>query len=289
MFNYDHKLNKDIALPPDDAHIGELEFAVVDTETCGTWKGSRMVEIACRIVGGIEDGKTIVHRVNPQIPIPPDATKIHGISNADVKTAPAADVVLKKILPIFKNRILVAHNSSFDEGIISTEAARHNMFIPRFPIIDTLKMSRSLLENQESYALGALAKELGIKHERAHTAESDVNATAELFLYLCNRLILMNEDNFGDLKRYGAISTLGTTAGPVESFPPRWNFLRFGLVTKAEVEIEYLSGDNIYRWPVTLMGAYSIDNLDYLEARDHRSNEIRTFRFDKIRAIYPLI
>ena len=56
-------------------------FIILDTETTGLCSAARIVEISCID----RDGNVLVDSlINPGIPIPADATAIHGISDADV-------------------------------------------------------------------------------------------------------------------------------------------------------------------------------------------------------------
>ena len=64
-------------------------LAIIDLETTGVNISSdRIVEIA--IVKIMPDGSRQVKRklINPEMPIPPGSTEVHGISNEMVKDAP---------------------------------------------------------------------------------------------------------------------------------------------------------------------------------------------------------
>ncbi|MBN2724892.1 MAG: hypothetical protein JXR95_12540 [Deltaproteobacteria bacterium] len=288
MFDYSDKRNKEVVLPDDETSVDELEFLVFDTETCGLWKGSRIVELGMCLVTSDTIGEVDVIRVNPGVKIPDDATKIHGITDSDVKNSPLIGEVLKKFFGESQNRILVAHNAPYDEGILSTEAARNAMYAPRFPVIDTLKMSRVLLEQLESYTLGHLSEVFGFPHTKAHTAGSDVIATSHLLHLLLKHLKKIDEGKFKYLRNYGGMTTIGNSAGFIDKFPDKFSFLRIGIVTKADVEIMYSSAKTTIRFPVTLQSGYNLENHDYIEGRDHRNNEIKVFRLDRIENIYPM-
>ena len=63
----------------------EKPLAIVDLETTGTDpQTDRIVEIA--ILKITPDGERLrrVQRLNPGVPIPPAATEVHGITDADV-------------------------------------------------------------------------------------------------------------------------------------------------------------------------------------------------------------
>jgi len=82
----------------------------LDTETTGL-HGAEMVE--CAIVD--DTGKTILDTlVNPGRPIPPEATAIHGITDADVAKAPSADAVRAFVLALVAGHEVVIYNASYD-------------------------------------------------------------------------------------------------------------------------------------------------------------------------------
>ena len=64
-------------------------LAVIDLETTGTdIRTDRIVEISVIRVDPCGDREHRTRRINPGVPIPPDATAVHGISDADVADQP---------------------------------------------------------------------------------------------------------------------------------------------------------------------------------------------------------
>jgi DNA polymerase III epsilon subunit-like protein len=97
----------------------------LDTETTGL-HGAEMVE--CAIID--DDGRTVLDTlVNPGRPIPPDASRIHGITDDMVKLAPPADAVRAFVLELVRHRPLVIYNAAYDvqffPGIHASAAAIH--------------------------------------------------------------------------------------------------------------------------------------------------------------------
>src|SRR5690349_10646944 len=97
-----------------------LALAVIDTETTGRdpARGDRIVEIA--IVHFDRGEVTARHAllVDPGIPIPAEASAVHGISDADVKGKPKWDAVAKEIIELLRGRIPVAYNANFDRAFV---------------------------------------------------------------------------------------------------------------------------------------------------------------------------
>lgn len=84
----------------------------LDTETTGLdGRRDRIVEVA--IIG--EEGEVIINTlVNPGIPIPAEASRIHGISDAMVKAAPNFDALWPKIAAHVRGNRIVIYNAKFD-------------------------------------------------------------------------------------------------------------------------------------------------------------------------------
>ena len=81
-------------------------LVVFDIESTGVVpQRDRIVEIAVLKITPDGESRNTVRRLNPQIPIPPSATAIHGISDADVADCPVfADIADKSggILRLYK-------------------------------------------------------------------------------------------------------------------------------------------------------------------------------------------
>lgn len=100
-------------------------MVVLDTETTGLLHGpdpAYMVEIA--VVAGDETVllDTLVH---PQVPIPPAATAIHGITDAMVADAPTFSEILPELTRVLTGRRVITYNAAFDGGILRRELERH--------------------------------------------------------------------------------------------------------------------------------------------------------------------
>jgi len=95
---------------------------VLDTETTGLHDGARIVEIA---VLGVDGSVLLDSLVNPQVPIPAEATRIHGISDGMVKDAPTFSDLLVPLTGALLNRKVVVYNRDFDKRRLAVELHRH--------------------------------------------------------------------------------------------------------------------------------------------------------------------
>jgi DNA polymerase III epsilon subunit-like protein len=65
--------------------------------------------------------------VNPGEPIQPAAAAVHGITDADVASAPRWPTVLPQLLEVTRGRQLVAYNSDYDLGVIREDSRRYGV------------------------------------------------------------------------------------------------------------------------------------------------------------------
>ncbi|MGE0383441.1 MAG: exonuclease domain-containing protein [Gammaproteobacteria bacterium] len=161
-------------------------YCAFDTETTGIQPGSRMLEIAAQVF--LEDGS--VERqwatlVNPGMPIPPDVVEINGITDEMVKDAPTAAQALEMFLAFAPaDALLVAHNASYDIGIIEWEAQRAGAVLPGFAFIDTCEMARRAAKTKNA-RLDTLVEHFAIERlGDSHRALCDADAARQLYLRL---------------------------------------------------------------------------------------------------------
>ena len=107
-------------------------------------------------------------------------TRIHGIDDEMVENSPTFSEFWKEHAEHFSNKVVIAHNLSFDLGMINRELMRGQRPPLGNPGIDTVPILKSLLPREKNHKLSNLAKSLGVKHETRHRAEDDVKALEEI-------------------------------------------------------------------------------------------------------------
>lgn len=140
----------------------------------------RIVEISYLKISpnGKEEGKT--RRINPGMPIPPEATAIHGITDEDVKDCPTFKEIAKSLASQIEGCDLAGFNSNrFDIPLLAEEFLRANVNIDlskrKFVDVQTIfhKMEQRTLQAAYKFYCD---KEL----DDAHSAEADTKATYEV-------------------------------------------------------------------------------------------------------------
>lgn len=159
-------------------------YSVIDVETTGgSPKNSKITEIAIYR----HDGKKVIDEfvtlINPEIKIPTFVSNLTGITDEMVENAPRFFEVAKQIIEFTSDSIFVAHNVSFDYGMIRSEFKKLG-FDFRLPHLCTVRSARHILPGKESYSLGKLTRSLGIELKGRHRAGGDALATAHLLTML---------------------------------------------------------------------------------------------------------
>jgi DNA polymerase-3 subunit epsilon len=113
--------------------------------------------------------------VDPQVPIPPETSAIHGITDAMVKGKTPFSAHASRIQALVQDAVLVAHNHQFDLEILSRELVRAGMagLAPNHPCIDTQQIERFV----NGHGLGACYQRyVGAPLDGAHRSEADTMA-----------------------------------------------------------------------------------------------------------------
>lgn len=168
----------------------ELRPIYYDTETTGTRpEKDRIVEIAA--YDPVND-KSYSQLVNPQISIPDEAAAIHGITNEMIASAPTFAEVGKTFIDFCQGPcVLIAHNNdNFDKHFLIQESKRHQLEMPDWPMIDSLKWARKYRPDLPRHSLQFLRQIYGIAENNAHRALDDVIVLHQLFSVMIDDLPL---------------------------------------------------------------------------------------------------
>lgn len=162
---------------------------IFDTETTGLSpeEGHRMVEIGCiEMVGRMATGRTFHAFFNPEMPMPPEAERVHGHSDAFLADKPLFGAVAGDLLEFLGDAQLVAHNAGFDMRFVNAELKRIDLpAIPMSRVVDTVAMARSKFPGSPA-SLDALCKRFGVdrSHRVLHGALLDAELLAQVYIEL---------------------------------------------------------------------------------------------------------
>jgi DNA polymerase-3 subunit epsilon len=152
----------------------DLETTGVDTSH------DRIVEISM-IKVGVDGTKQIkTRRINPEMPIPAEATAVHGISDEDVKDEPTFKQIAKSLAQFIEGCDFGGFNSNrFDLPVLVEEFLRAGVSVDfkRRKYVDV----QNIFHKKEQRTLVAAYKFYCDKDlENAHSAEADTMATYEV-------------------------------------------------------------------------------------------------------------
>ena len=120
---------------------------VLDTETTGfdPKTGDRLIEVGCiEIEDLLPTGRTFHTLVHPERLIPPDAVRVHGITDEKVRDAPKFRDVVHDLMGFIGDAPVIAHNAAFDRAFIDHECGLcGHALIEETRWIDTLKLAQS--------------------------------------------------------------------------------------------------------------------------------------------------
>lgn len=207
----------------------------------------RIVEIS--MVKVMPNGDEIVktRRINPGMPIPPESTAIHGITDDDVKDCPSFKEIAKSLAAQIEGCDLAGFNSNrFDIPMLAEEFLRAgvdvNLGRRKFVDVQTIfhkKEQRNLTAAYKFYC----QKDL----ENAHSAEADTMATYEVLKAQLDRYPdLENDINF--LSQYSSFSKNVDFAGRMVYNEQGKEMINFGKYKGRLVEEVLKNDPGYYGW-----------------------------------------
>ena len=155
-------------------------YAIVDLETTGGIPESEaIIEMAIILHDGNRITETYTTLVNPGKEIPSFISRLTGITDDMVASAPRFAEIADEVAALLENRVFVAHNVMFDYSFLTHQLEKSG-FKVEHKLFCTCHSGRKLLPGHPSYSLGKLCRSLGIDLKGAHRAEADARATVSL-------------------------------------------------------------------------------------------------------------
>jgi DNA polymerase III epsilon subunit-like protein len=184
--------------PRRPAVSGSRSFVIFDLETTGLYPDScEIIQIAALRFrdGQIVPGDTYFSYCRPSVRIPFFITEYTGVTEDDVRGAPAPIEVLAEFSRYVGTSTLMAHNGHrFDSRFLESTCARHAARTRPVASIDTISFSRRLFGNARGtgHSLDRVLGRLGLdgSRYRRHDARGDILALADSVSLMWSRLQL---------------------------------------------------------------------------------------------------
>jgi len=248
------------------------KLVAFDIETTGLdVENDRIVEISFEIIAETESWKSEnkTYRLNPEVPIPPEASAIHGIKDEDVKNCLTFRELAGEFWSIVSDAILIGYNiKNFDLPFLAKEFERNSSYkldISRLGIIDVYVVYAKM----ESRDLQAAYKfYLSKPMENAHSAKGDAQAAAEILKAQLNK--------YPELPRGG--KELAEWCFPKD---PNW-ITSDGRITRNENGEAVLSFGKNKNIPLRILAKEKRDYLEWIMTNDF-SEEVKKIILNALR------
>ena len=223
------------------------KYILFDTETTGNQESDRIIQIGAMIVHDKNTIEIIDELCRAPVPISIEAMEVHNITPEHLlQKEPFAQTTFAKKIVEFnqKENYLIAHNISFDLGMLNKEG-----FENHYTLIDTLRCSKHLLPESSShrlqylrYALGLYqieqteAKTLGITI-KAHDAIGDVL----VMKLLLSKLVRLVQEKHTQRNPMEILAELTQTPVMIRTF-------KFGKYKDAEIALVAAKDKGYLKW-----------------------------------------
>jgi len=160
-----------------------------DTETTGTDMAEARI-VAAAMVWRDGGGQVVRERswlIDPGVPIPPEASAVHGITDVSAGQPPAV-ALAEMAAELTSGWPLVVFNAPYDLTVVDVELRRHGLEPltgrrgPVWPVLDPLMIDWGLWpERAGRRTLAALCELHGCRPRARHDAAEDARAAIELW------------------------------------------------------------------------------------------------------------
>ncbi len=190
----------------ENCEIKKERYVIFDLETTSlNPRTGEIIEFGALTYENGQIVESIQFFIKPSKPISKFTTELTGISQRMVDEKALfnnQEEALKKILAIFSDATLVAHNAMFDIGYIKEKMYQFNLGELKNQIIDTLGLAKFLIPVSQSYRLEVVAKKLNVLYdpEVAHRADYDAAVLQRVWLNMIDLLETKGINDFEQIK-----------------------------------------------------------------------------------------
>lgn len=219
----------------------DLETTGVDTAV------DRIVEISMVKIGVDGEKQVKTRRINPEMPIPAEATEVHGITDEDVAGEPTFKQIAKSLAQFIEGCDFGGFNSNrFDLPLLVEEFMRAGVDVDfrkrKYVDVQTIfhrKEQRTLVAAYKFYC----DKDL----ENAHSAEADTMATYEVLEAQIERYPDIG-DTIDQLAEFSSNGSIVDFAGRIALNDKGEEVFTFGKYKGRSVEEVFRAEPSYYNW-----------------------------------------
>lgn len=158
-----------------------MNFVAIDFETANNKRSSACSVAVVEVKAGkIFDAYYALIRP-PEMEFNYTNIQIHGITPEDVRDKPTFDQIWKDLRPCLDQKVVLAHNASFDMSVLKSLVNEYQLTPPRFHHFCTVSIARKVWPELENHKLGTLGNyfQIDFKH---HNALDDARTCAAIAL-----------------------------------------------------------------------------------------------------------
>ncbi len=160
-----------------------MDFVAIDFETAT----SKWTSVCSMGICVVEDNRVKEVKEILIKPVPFEFNDyniaIHGITPEMVYNKPTFDKYWQEVKPYLQNKLVIAHNASFDVGALTKTLDSFGILLPEFEYLCTVKLSQKAYPDLVSHKLNFLGDALGIDFSH-HTACDDAYACAMVLVHI---------------------------------------------------------------------------------------------------------
>ena len=165
-----------------------LDFTAIDFETANSSPASPCAVGLVKVKAGrlTESLELLIRPPYPNDWFSQFNIEVHGITPKMVEAAPDFGSAFEQMTEFIDDDVLIAHNASFDMGVLQSTLELLQMEIPKFQYSCSLQIARKTY-NLESYRLNQVAYAIGHEEFDHHNALADSDACARIVLHAAKR------------------------------------------------------------------------------------------------------
>ncbi|MDH5246653.1 MAG: DUF294 nucleotidyltransferase-like domain-containing protein, partial [Betaproteobacteria bacterium] len=193
--------------PSSHTALAALPSLVLDLETTGLDVArDRIVQIGAVAMRGVVqlDQPRLDQRIDPGIPVPERATRIHGLRDADLAGAPRFADFVGTLGNALAGRVIVGHNIFFDLAVLRHEAARAGIPWVEPPALDVAMLAGALEPSLRDLGIETVATLFDVEIAKRHDALGDSMTAARIFASMIPRLRNADVRTLGEAQSFAA-------------------------------------------------------------------------------------